>query len=84
MINKERKFFLMDRHVVYFDPLESSSGFSKGQKICCTFLLPIEILERFSPIKRLKWIFPDRKYQKIFCTIGIKNCQNQMYNNNMA
>ena len=52
MINKERKFYLMGMFF-YFDPLESSSGFSKGQKICCTFLLPIEILERFSPIKRL-------------------------------
>ena len=60
MINKERKFYLMDMFF-YFDPLEFSSGFSKGQKLCCTFL-PIEILERFSPIKRLEWIFPNRKY----------------------
>ena len=53
MINKEHKFYLIH--------LNLQVVFQKAKKYAALFL-PIEILERFSPIKRLEWIFPDRKY----------------------
>ena len=68
MINKERKFYLMGMFL-FFDPLESSSGFEKAKKYAALFCCLLKYWRGFHLSKDWSGFSPIENTKKYFAQL---------------